>query len=144
MMRPIRRLTGRLILVACFPLNMQVQWNCKVLLLIERMSRDWDRVPLKKPWGWKDTNSLHSRCGLYLYFRSLLKSTVSDADFAREEPKLRDQFLQGYLDADIEHALLHSAPPGDLKSIGVLRSGPVCVSEACFDVNRNFLVYIFV
>ena len=34
---------------------------------------------------------------------------------------LKSSFLQGFLDADLEHGLSSSVPPGELSCIGILR-----------------------
>ena len=91
-------------------------------LLVERMMKDWDRMVCKKPWNVKDTTQLHSLCGGYIHFHALFKASVPEAEFQLHSDSLKSQFLLGFLDADLEHALTHAVPPGDLASVGFLRS----------------------
>eukprot|EP00435_Cladocopium_sp_Y103_P050415 s350_g15.t1 len=86
------------------------------LLVIKRMCSDFDRMPLgaRRPWNFKDTVNLHILCGGFLHFKGLLQRKLSAQEFDETVPKLDDQFLMGFLDADIDHALQSCVPPGEL------------------------------
>lgn len=98
-----------------------VENSFKVLLLIERMVKDWDRLSVKKPWGVKETTYLHSMCGAFLHFECLFQQKVSSQEFAAHSRSFRDNFMMGFIDADLEHALSTTVPPGNLSCIGFLR-----------------------
>ena len=48
-------------------------------------------------------------------------------DFPAMERVLMEQFMHGYLDADLQHVLETAVPPGDLAAIGSFRrpTGPL-------------------
>ncbi|CAK9076667.1 unnamed protein product [Durusdinium trenchii] len=96
--------------------------NELALLLIERMKADWDRSSVRKPWGVKETTHLHSMCGAFIHFRSMFEAKVSSEEYAKHSQSLHSNFLQGFLDADLEHGLLTTVPPGDVTNIGFLRT----------------------
>lgn len=70
----------------------------------------------------KETQQLHAVCGAYLHFKALLKSKLPATSFNEVAGKFEEQFRASFLDADLEHALQTSVPPGDLKAIGFCRS----------------------
>lgn len=88
------------------------------------MCSDYDRLPLgaRRPWNFKDTVQLHILCGGFLHFKGLLQRKLSAQEFDETVPKLDDQFLMGFLDADIDHALQSCVPPGELGSVAFLRT----------------------
>lgn len=86
------------------------------------MKADWDRSSVRKPWGVKETTHLHSMCGAFIHFRSMFEAKVSSEEYAKHSQSLHSNFLQGFLDADLEHGLLTTVPPGDVTNIGFLRS----------------------
>ena len=87
------------------------------------MCKDWDKqaVTMRRGWNFKDTIALHSACGGYLYFKSLLREKIASAEYAKAEPGLNEQFMLGFLDPDIVHALETTAPPAPLDSVSFLR-----------------------
>ena len=64
---------------------------------------------------------MHSICGVFLTTMSSLQRRIPNKDYVEEEPKLREQFMQGYLDATMEHVLSSTGPPLDLTNLPFLR-----------------------
>ena len=93
--------------------------------MIARMASDWDKLSpsMRKGWNFRDSQQLHAACGGFLYFMGLLKEKVAETEFQQVAQGLRDQFLCGFLDPDILHALTTTAPPAPLESVSFLRQG---------------------
>ena len=91
--------------------------------MIDRMCSDWDKMHpgMRKPWNVKDTTHIHALCGGYIHFKLLLKSKLPETEFKEVIARLDEQFLLGFLDADLDHALQSTVPPGCLSSVGFLR-----------------------
>ncbi|CAE7208396.1 cofG, partial [Symbiodinium sp. KB8] len=94
-----------------------------VMLFWDRLRADHDNQPreMRKPVAFRDAWSLHKVTGGFLHFMAELKKSVSEADFERERENLMIHFMSGCLDPELGSALENSVPPGDLKSIGLLR-----------------------
>lgn len=103
------------------------------------MCKDWDKlaVNMRKGWNYRDTNILHSACGGYLYFMKLLHEKIPSAEFAKVEPGLKDQFMLGFLDPDIVHALETTAPPAPLDSVSFLRCHCAIESKTLFGYDHK-------
>lgn len=86
------------------------------------MKHDWDRNPVKKAWGVKETIERHQLCGGYIHYRGLLEAKLSGEEFGSHRENLHKGFLQGFMDADIEHALKTTVPPSDVTMIGIMRT----------------------
>ncbi|CAE7245345.1 cofG, partial [Symbiodinium sp. CCMP2456] len=97
-----------------------------------RPINDHDKTPrdLRKPSSYRDCLALHSICGGFTHFLAQLEKVIPEADFKKEEESLKQLFMSGALDPEIQSALENSVPPGDLKSIGHLR-------EICNDVQQR-------
>ena len=52
-----------------------------------------------------------------------MEKAVPSADFQGMAQRMKEQFLAGGLDPEIEHSLIATVPPGDLKSISMCRPG---------------------
>jgi len=89
------------------------------------MCRDWDKLmpSMRKAWNFKDTSGLHAACGGFIYFMNLLKEKLPTAEFEKVHEELEVQFMMGFLDPDIHHALETTAPPAPVDSVQFLRSG---------------------
>lgn len=94
---------------------------CKVLLLVKRMCKDWDRLPYKRAWGEKSLLKLHLCCGAFLHFKGLLQGAVSNADFQAAEGRLQENFMMGFIDLELEHALDEMVPPGEIGKLPTFR-----------------------
>lgn len=53
----------------------------------------------------------------------LLQTSIPQAEYDKVAQPMHDQFMAGYLDPDITHALETTVPPGGLESVGFLRNG---------------------
>ncbi len=95
----------------------------EVGLLIQRMCKDWDKQSpnMRKAWTYRDAMALHSVCGGFLYFISLLRNKLPASEFETYYPNMLDQFMMGFLDPDIMHALETSAPPSSMSAVAFLR-----------------------
>ena len=89
------------------------------------MCSDWDKQPptLRKPWGHRETVAMHAICGGYLHFMAALKSKVPKSEYEHVAKSIDVQFMSGYLDPDITHALETTVPPANLEAVGFLRKG---------------------
>ena len=87
-------------------------------LVVDRLECDYTGAPvlMRKTPTLAEFCQLQQRCAGYLFYCSLLKSTVTDATYHSEEPKLRKKFMLHYLDMDIDdHIKKGNAPdPADI------------------------------
>lgn len=97
---------------------------CEVMLLIQRMCADWDKMhpTLRKAWNARDTANLHAVCGGFLHYVGLLEKKIAKHDFDTTIAGIQEQFMSGHLDIDISHAMESSPFPGQLEDVGFLRS----------------------
>ena len=95
----------------------------EALMFMGRLQSDWDRLPLglKKAWTAKDAMTVHASCAGFIAILEALKNAIPQADFAREEPQLRQQFQLSYLDPDIVHFLESTVPPVQLTEVNFVR-----------------------
>lgn len=91
-------------------------------MCLDRMKADWDRLPVKKPWSYKDAQLLHALCGVFLYLVDSLKSQLPEQDYQSSEGRLCDQFESGFLDAELQFLLESCAPPIQLNTVQFLRT----------------------
>lgn len=87
------------------------------------MTKEWDKQSptMRKAFSFRDLASLHASCGGFLHFVNLLRSTVASSEFETHYATLLDQFMMGFLDPDIMHALETSAPPSSMTAVAFLR-----------------------
>ncbi|CAK9115979.1 unnamed protein product [Durusdinium trenchii] len=106
----------------------------KVMLLIQRMCADWDKMhpTLRKAWNARDTANLHAVCGGFLHYVGLLEKKIAKHDFDTTIAGIQEQFMSGHLDIDISHAMESSPFPGQLEDVGFLRSWFGSVVEGMF------------
>ena len=99
-------------------------------MFLGRLKSDWDRQPpgMKKAWGVKEATFVHAACAGYICIMEALKLTIPQADFTREEPQLRQQFLHSCVDPEIVSFLESTVPPVNLHEVNFVR--PAGVSEA--------------
>ncbi len=97
--------------------------------MISRLCSDWDKMHagMRRPWNVKDTTHIHALCGGYIHFKLLLQSKLAATEYQEAIARLDEQFLLGFLDADLDHALQNTVPPGNLSSVGFLRPRSVKV-----------------
>ena len=120
---------GLLLILRCFQNEFDLLGDfhdlphIEALLVIDRMAKDWDKLApsMRKGWNFREASQLHSACGGYLYFMGLLKEKVPEAEYEQVAHSLKDQFLCGFLDPDIHHALTTTAPPAPLEAVSFLR-----------------------
>ena len=63
----------------------------------------------------------HQACGAFLHFLRMFERLAPPADYDRAYVELHKMFLRGLLDADLQHVLTTSFPPGDLSAIAAFR-----------------------
>ena len=90
-------------------------------LFLERLKGDWDRLPRvqKKPWTLKD---LHVATGSFIHFQSGLKAHIPKADFDAAAADLKNQFLSGFLDAELSLLVAKALPSMELRDVSFLRT----------------------
>ncbi|CAK9074147.1 unnamed protein product [Durusdinium trenchii] len=98
--------------------------NILVAKFIERLKKDWDRLPsgMKKPWLFKDALQVHASCGGFIAIMAALEKSVPKGDFDAASATLSDQFNSGYLDPDITAFLEVSTPPIKLSDVNFVRN----------------------
>lgn len=96
----------------------------EVKLLVARMCGDWDRQApnMRKSWGYRDTVILHGACGCFLHCMECLQEKIPSAEFLKASETLKEQFMSGFFDPDLQHTLDTSAPPVRLDVVPFLRS----------------------
>lgn len=94
------------------------------MLLIDRMCRDWDKLPptMRKAWVLKDVLNLHTCCGAFLTLIDQLQSRIPEKDYQAALPSIQEQFLLGYLDPEILHVVETTVPPANLTQVSFLRT----------------------
>ncbi|CAK9096397.1 FO synthase subunit 1, partial [Durusdinium trenchii] len=92
-------------------------------LVVNRLIRDHDNTApqLRKAFSFKDALAVHQAGGAFLHFLSVLQKMAPAALYTQAEVSLRDQFSQGFMDADLLHVITTGVPPGDIKSVGSFR-----------------------
>ena len=92
--------------------------------MVHRLIADHDSTAeqMRKPFTFKDAMSLHQAGGCFLHFLAILKKMSPASSFDDARAKLEDQFMKGFMDADLLHVLSSSVPPADIKSIGSFRT----------------------
>ena len=95
-------------------------------LFLDRLEHEHDTtfVDSRKALSFKDGLKLHQVAGLFLTMLAKLELVAPSRDFPAMRSGLLDQFMHGYLDADLQHVLEQSVPPGDPNSIGGFRRPP--------------------
>ena len=93
----------------------------KVTLVIDRLCCEWDQLPSKKAFSYKDVLAIHQSASMFLHFVRVLKQTLPP-ERVRDD-HLRDQFLLGGLDRELIVAAETFVPPADVKSVGMFRPG---------------------
>ncbi|CAK9062220.1 unnamed protein product [Durusdinium trenchii] len=98
--------------------------DCLVKMFIERLKKDWDRLPpgLKKPWVFKDALQVHASCGGFITILETLRKNIPKADYDTAVTTLQEQFSLGYLDPDIVAFLENGVPPVQLAEVNFVRN----------------------
>lgn len=91
------------------------------MLFVERIKAEHDRSMVKKAINFTTALSKHQCCGAFLHFMRELERTITPEDYKKAFGELKDMFLRGYLDPDLEHILQTQFPPGDMKSVSSIR-----------------------
>lgn len=92
---------------------------------MSRILGDWDKTaaPLRKALAYKDAVALHQATGAFLHFVAVLQSSFPAKDFKDASDSLLAQFMEGFLDPDLIHAMSVQVPPGDIRAVGAFRRG---------------------
>ena len=96
----------------------------EVMLFVSRIEADFDAMPpsLRKPCGFKDGFTKHQCCAAFLHFLQLLEKMSPPDLFKTASESLTQQFMKGFIDPDLCHAIENQVPPGDLHQISAFRS----------------------
>ena len=99
-------------------------WIAEATLVVQRLIADHDGTAeqLRKAFGFKDAMLIHQAGGCFLHFLSVLQRMSPANSFNDARDRLMDQFMKGFMDADLLHVLSSSVPPGDIKSVGSFRT----------------------
>ena len=91
--------------------------------MVERLKEDHDSCApaMRKAASFSIGLQRHQVAGAFLHFLRVFQKMTPPADFERAKTDLTKGFLRGLLDADLQHALSTTFPPGDLNSISALR-----------------------
>lgn len=92
-------------------------------VFLERLSGDWDRASVKKPWLQKDAWVIHASSGGFLAIMTQLKESIPQKDYQAASPNLVDQFKLGIFDGDILDFLEKTVPPVSLQDVPFVRTG---------------------
>eukprot|EP00435_Cladocopium_sp_Y103_P038727 s2011_g10.t1 len=99
------------------PRGMKLWLSHEVKLCLQRLENDWDRALSKKCWNYKDAQTLHAVCGVFLSIIDTLQKTVPEQDFEDNFDRLREQFHSGFLDSQLQTLLENAAPPVNLHQV---------------------------
>lgn len=99
--------------------------QCEVVLFVRRICREWDNAPpnMRKALGYKESMSLHTACGMYLYFLEALQKKCPASEFPAIKEKLDESFMMGLMDGELFSSAETSVPPGDVCSVSHFRPG---------------------
>ena len=91
--------------------------------MVDRLIRDHDNCAeqMRKAFSFKDALEVHQAAGCFLHFISELKKIAPPERFQQARDGLMEQFMQGFMDADLCHVLSSQVPPGDIKSVSAFR-----------------------
>ncbi|CAK9036023.1 unnamed protein product [Durusdinium trenchii] len=98
--------------------------DCRLVdLFVSRILGDWDKTaaPLRKALAYKDAVALRQATGAFLHFVAVLQSSFPAKDFKDASDSLLAQFMEGFLDPDLIHAMSVQVPPGDIRAVGAFR-----------------------
>ena len=90
---------------------------------MERIKQDYDSSApaMRKAVSFTTGMQKHQACGAFLHFLRMFEKIAPPADYERASVELHKMFLRGLLDADLQHVLASSFPPGDLTAIAAFR-----------------------
>lgn len=96
---------------------------CEALLFVDRIKQDYDssQPAMRKAVSYTIGLQKHQACGAFLHFLRMFERLAPPADYDRAYVELHKMFLRGLLDADLQHVLTTSFPPGDLSAIAAFR-----------------------
>ena len=117
-------------------------------LFVQRICADWDRSPpnLRKALVYKEALSVHTACGMYLYYMEAMQRRCPANSFASIKPKLHESFMAGLMDGELISSAENTVPPGDPCTVSAFRTTnftDVCCSRLYF-VCGSFLPLILV
>lgn len=95
----------------------------QAFLFIDRLIKSHDDTAnsMKKAMAYKEGVSLHQLCGGFIHYCAELEKMMPPAMFKEANEALRNSFLSGFLDPDLQHCLQTQVPPGDLRGISAFR-----------------------
>lgn len=110
--------------------------------MAERLIRDHDNTAeqLRKAFTFKDALAVHQAAGCLLHFLGLLESMVPSGEFGKMRAELLNQFMQGFMDADLCHVLSAQVPPGDIKSVAAFRCSQNIIFRLALNVFCLFMI----
>ncbi|CAL1145066.1 unnamed protein product [Cladocopium goreaui] len=102
------------------------------LLFVDRIKQDYDssQPAMRKAVSYTIGLQKHQACGAFLHFLRMFERLAPPADYDRAYVELHKMFLRGLLDADLQHVLTTSFPPGDLSAIAAFRPYVAKVEQA--------------
>ena len=94
-------------------------------LFIERYCHDWDQLAegMKRHLTMKEAIVLHQQCALFCHFMGVFEKTYPRGQFPAARDKLRNVFLMGGMDGELQLQAETTVPPGDLQALGAFRTG---------------------
>ena len=106
-------------------------------LFVQRICADWDRSPpnLRKALGYKEALTLHTACGVYLYYMEAMQRRCPAHSFESIKSKLHESFMAGLMDGELVSSAENNVPPGDPCTVSAFRTPNfthVCCSAVCF------------
>ena len=99
--------------------------QCEVVLFVKRICSEWDNAPpnMRKALGYKESMTLHTACGMFLYFLEALQKKCPASEFPAIKEKLHESFMMGLMDGELFSSAETSVPPGDVCSVSHFRPG---------------------
>ena len=95
--------------------------SAQVSYFLHRLTEDWDRLHVKKPWSFKDAQLIHATCGVFISLMDTLQAEIPEQDWLACRPRMHQQFMSGFLDAECQHVLDTAVPPVQLTTVGFIR-----------------------
>ena len=90
---------------------------------MDRLIHSHDSVTdtMRKALTFKDGMHLHQVCGAFVHFLGEMSKMTPTTIFQEASVELKQSFLSGFLDMDLQHCLQTQVPPGDCKGIAAFR-----------------------
>ena len=114
--------------------------------MVRRLVSDHDNTAekMRKAFSFKDAQTIHQAAGAFLHCLAVLEKMAPASSFPEAKGSLMNQFMQGFMDADLLHMLTETVPPSDIKSVSSFRPANIKIDMFVFsktDICRKSICF---